>query len=129
MTTYLYSPADNRGWGLGESTMRDYYLIGGALQPSDVYTVRVREHWRRKRGTARPRAVVASVAPVVPAVTVRRARKRAIAIPTTRLLRSATRAAAPAVPVAPGALVPAVAPAPAVPFVASPGGFKRRRLT
>lgn len=121
MTTLVYSPADNRGWGLG-----DVYMYGGALQPSDVYTVRVREHWRRKR---RPKRVLALPAlpappvvpalpapPVVPAIAAppppvrRRARaRRVISVPTTRVLRSAS------------------APPVAAAFV--PVGTKRRRVS
>lgn len=100
MTAVVYSPADSRGWGVG-----DYYLYGGAFQPSDVYTVRVREHWRRKR---RPKRVVAvpavpalpapppvvpaaSVIPALPAPPQRRARRAITVPPSTRVLRSATR--------------------------------------
>lgn len=126
MTSVLYSPGDNRGWGLGDATMRDYYLIGGALQPSDIYTVRVREHWRRRRGTAKAKVIAAPV--VVPSVAPRRgrSRKRAIAIPTSRVLRSATRAA-PIVPAPVVPAVPAVVPAAPGPSFVSTGG-KRRRL-
>lgn len=116
--TYLYSPADSRVWGL-----RDYYLIGGALQPSDIYTVRVREHWRRKRGTARAAPRPPPPAVIVPAPTRGRSRKRAIAIPG-RVLRSRTVPALPALPAPPGAVVPAAPVQPAV-VVSGP---KRRRL-
>lgn len=118
----VISPGDSRGWG----DMRDYYFVGGALQPSDIYTVRVREHWRRKRGTARPAARPAAV--VVPATPLRRsrARKRAIAIPG-RVLRSRTIPALPALP--PPVSTTAVVPAgPVVPPIVAVSGAKRRRL-
>lgn len=128
MTSILYSPADSRGWGIGDTRMRNYYLIGGALQPSDIYTVRVREHWRRKRGTPRARPAIAAPVVVTPAPARRRARKRAIAIPSTRVLRSATRRGVPMdiTPVVPAvpAVVPAAAPSGAVQII----GAKRRRL-
>lgn len=121
MTSVFYSPADSRGWGIGNSSMRgDYYLIGGALQPSDIYTVRVREHWRRKRGT-RP-AAAAIVVPSLPAPR-GRSRKRAIAIPG-RVLRSRTIPALPAPP----AVVPAGPVVPVGPPVVAVTGAKRRRL-
>lgn len=125
--SFVYSPADSRGWGVGN------YLIGGALQPSDVYTVRVREHWRRK-STRRRGAVAVPVAPapVVVASATRRTRRprRAIsAPPTTRVLRSARRV----LPVVPAVSGPVVAPAVPAPAIAVPApaiqiGAKRRRL-
>lgn len=124
MATVFYSPGDSRGWGVGNSSMRDYYLIGGALQPSDIYTVRVREHWRRKRGTrAKPAAAI--VLPTAPASR-GRSRKRAIAIPG-RVLRSRTIPALPALP-APPALVPAGPVVPAGPPIVVSTGAKRRRI-
>lgn len=123
MTSLVYSPADSRGWGVGDSNMRGYYLIGGALQPSEIYTVRVREHWRRRRRRAVPAAPVV----VAPAAAPRpRARKRAIAIPVapTRVLRSATRRGVPmdVTPVVPAVPVPAAPSAIAI-------GAKRRRIS
>lgn len=120
MTAVVYSPADSRGWGVG-----DYLMYGGALQPSDVYSVRVREHWRRKRRPKRAIALPAlpappvvpalpapPVIPALPAPPVRRVRRARIQ-PSSRVLRSAVR------PVA-------VAAAPAT-FV--PIGTKRRRTS
>ncbi|ACW84427.1 pVII [Great tit adenovirus 1] len=118
MTAVFYSPGDSRGWGLGSSSMRDYYLIGGALQPSDVYTVRVREHWRRKRGTRPPAAVIVPSSISAPRG---RARKRAIAIPG-RILRSRVVPPLPLPAPTTTAVVPAV---PAGPVVVA---AKRRRL-
>lgn len=118
MHSVVYSPGDSRGWGIGNSAIRDYYLIGGALQPSDIYTVRVREHWRRKRRSA---AQIGNAA-----ATPRRRRRRTIAIQVpapTRVLRN--RIVTPVVPAVP---VPAPAvsavPVSATPVVAS----KRRRV-
>ncbi|QIJ58777.1 pVII [psittacine adenovirus 6] len=104
MASFVYSPSDSRGWGIGN------YLIGGALQPSDIYTVRVREHWRRKRR----RATVSVQVPATPAVVVAppRRRRRASVPPSTRVLRSAVT------PVVP-------APAVAVPAPATISGVKR----
>lgn len=118
MTAVFYSPGDSRGWGLG-SNMRDYYLIGGALQPSDVYTVRVREHWRRKRGT-RP-AAAAVIVPSAISAPRGRARKRAIAIPG-RILRSRV------IPPLPLPAPPTTAVVPAVPAGPVVVAAKRRRL-
>ncbi|AAC64529.1 pVII [Turkey adenovirus 3] len=119
MHSVVYSPGDSRGWGIGNSSMRDYYLIGGALQPSDIYTVRVREHWRRKR---RPTAQTGNSA-----VTPRRRRRRTIAIQVpapTRVLRNRiVTPVVPAVPV-PAPTVSAV-PVPAAPVAVA---AKRRRV-
>ncbi|ACH89471.1 core protein precursor pVII [Raptor adenovirus 1] len=127
MSSIVYSPADSRGWGIGNTAMRAY-LIGGALEPSDVYTVRVREHWRRK---SRRRAVAVQAGPVVVAATTparRRRPRRAVAVvPSTRVLRSARRA----VPMDITPVVPAPAPAAtavAVPAAAVQIGNKRRRI-
>ncbi|ALB78143.1 core protein precursor pVII [unidentified adenovirus] len=131
MTSIVYSPADSRGWGFGNSSMRDYYLIGGALEPSDIYTVRVREHWRRKQ---RRKSAAVQATPVVVAPVRRPRRRRAVGVqvPSTRVLRSATRRLAPVVPALPApAVVPAL-PAPvapvaaAIPTVSAP--VKRRRI-
>lgn len=128
MTSIVYSPADSRGWGFGNSAMRDYYLIGGALQPSDVYTVRVREHWRRK---SRKRTT-GSQTVVAPGNRKRRTRTIAIQVPP-RTLRS-TRRLVPVTPVVPALPAPPVVPAtsaaavPAVAVQVGPGN-KRRRLT
>ncbi|ADP30819.1 pVII [Skua adenovirus 1] len=136
MASIVYSPGDSRGWGIGNSAMRDYYLVGGALEPSDVYTVRVREHWRRKStiGRRRPRTVAVQTGPVVVATPARRrGRRRAVAIPvqpSTRVLRSAARRAPVPMDITP--VVPAISAPPtavAVPATAVQVGAKRRRLS
>lgn len=123
MTSVIYAPADSRGWGIGSAAMRDYF-IGGALQPSEIYTVRVREHWRRAR---KPKTAVAAVTPaVVVASTSRRGRPKKRPPAPIRVLRSATRRNPVAVPVP----VPAVpVPAAANTTLAVPlPPLKRRRL-
>lgn len=129
MSSVIYSPADSRGWGLGNSSMRNYYLIGGALEPSDLYTVRVREHWRRKSARRRPVAVPAG--PVIVATQRRRRPRRAVTVPpSTRVLRSARRAVPMDItPVVPAVPSPTPAAAVAVPATAVQVGVKRRRLS